>query len=111
MQSSAGGSADARLPPLDGVSLADVRSIVLMLYDARTAPAVRKQVDRWLDKYCLRKEAWTMADAFLKEPLPQPNSADATTSQQLMLFAAITMHHKIRYDFEELPESMHGSLR
>lgn len=99
----------ASLPPCEGASLADVRSIVLMLYDARTDAALRKRADRWLDDYRMRREAWAAADAFLTADVAA--GGDAATAEQLVMFAAITMHHKIRYDFRELPEPMHVALR
>ena len=106
------GAADV-LPPHEGASLADVRAIVLSLYDARTSPDLRRRADRWLDDYQRRKEAWSMADSFLMADAgsPPPGSAEAATAEQLVLFAAITMHHKIRYDFQDLPEDMHAGLR
>jgi transportin-3 len=104
------------------VPLDDARRIILAFYSPSIGADLRRRLDRWLEKYQTRPEAWAMADKFLTADLDatSPTSGAATTApggaptaeqQQLMLFAAITMHHKIRYDFLDLPAESIPSLR
>lgn len=110
--------------PSVSVPLDDARRIILAFYSPSIGADLRRRLDRWLEKYQTRPEAWAMADKFLTADLDatSPTGAAATTSgnsggaptaeqQQLMLFAAITMHHKIRYDFLDLPAESIPSLR
>lgn len=118
----AGAGGAPALPDLERASLDDVRAIILGLYAPGTRPELRKALDRWLEAYQRRPEAWGMADQFLTAdavaaaagaagaPAP-PNAPTPEQQQQLTLFAAITMHHKVRYDFLDLPPASHPSLR
>ena len=99
------------LPEASAATLDDVRKIVLAFYDPKIGSDLRRCLDRWLDAYQTRMEAWTMADRFLQEDMTNPAQLARDQTEQLMLFAAITMHHKIRYDFLDLPAGSHESLR
>lgn len=112
MSSPAAGPAGAPPSALPDVasgqySLDDVRQFILAFFSPSTPSALRRQLDRWLEAYRGRREAWAMADQFLV--------VDARSTpeqqQQLVQFAAITMHSKIRYDFLELPPESLPSLR
>lgn len=98
-------------PEPAAMSMDDVRRIILAFYSPSVSSGLRRKLDRWLEKYQNRPEAWAMADRFLSADLAAGAAAPTAEHQQLMLFAAMTMHHKIRYDFLELPQESLSSLR
>lgn len=61
-----------------------------------------RKADRWLQQFQMTEEAWAVADSLL---------AMSGAELQVTFFAAITLHHKIRYDFHELPASAIPSLK
>lgn len=102
--------ADAPPEPA-AVSMDDVKRIILAFYSPSITQDLRRKLDRWLEAYQNRPEAWGMADQFLTVDLASGASSPTAEHQQLMLFAAMTMHRKIRYDFLELPPTSLPSLR
>jgi len=65
-------------------------------------PATKKEADDYLTKFQQKVEAWSVADAILRQ-------SDAPISTHF--FAAQTMRTKVQFDFYELPADSYVSLR
>ena len=73
-----------------------------VLYSPNSDQPSRKAADEWLNSFRCTEEAWMISHSLL--------SAPSGVSQEVLYFAAQTLHTKIRSDFEQLPPATHGQL-
>ena len=73
-----------------------------VLYSPNSDRNARKAADEWLNSFRCTEEAWMISHSLLSSP--------SGVGQEVLFFAAQTLHTKIRSDFEQLPPSSHGQL-
>ena len=74
------------------------------LHGETTSDRNRDDADKFLRKFQKTEEAWQVADQLLS----LPHSKDTS---DLIYFGASTMHQKLRYDFDQLPEARVAPLK
>mmetsp|Transcript_46187 Transcript_46187/g.76370 ORF Transcript_46187/g.76370 Transcript_46187/m.76370 type:complete len:952 (-) Transcript_46187:199-3054(-) len=84
-----------------------VKQAFLVQQNPQSSPAQLKDANNWLEHFQSTQEAWQVADQLLSIPTQASDGALAATH----VFAAQTMRTKIQYDWAELPEQSHESLR
>ena len=73
-----------------------------VLYSPKSSKEGRSAADIWLNSFRCTKEAWMLCHSLLAAP--------TNVGEEVLYFAAQTLHRKIRADFEQLPASTHGEL-
>ena len=73
-----------------------------VLYSPQSTEAARKGADEWLNSFRCTNEAWVLCHTLLAAP--------TNVGEEVLYFAAQTLHTKIRSDFEQLPSNTHGQL-
>ena len=73
-----------------------------VLYSSQSTEAARKGADEWLNSFRCTNEAWMLCHTLLAAP--------TNVSEEVLYFAAQTLHTKIRSDFEQLPKSQTAAL-
>ena len=75
-----------------------------VLYSPNSNSKARKAADEWLNNFRCTSEAWEISHHLLSQ------GSNAGIGQEVLFFAAQTLHTKIRSDFEQLPTTSHGQL-
>ena len=82
-----------------------VQTAFLLQQTPGTTPAQIEGAAAWLEDFQGTREAWTVSDSLLSQPV------HATIGAGPHVFAAQTMRTKIQFDWGELPPESHAGLR